>query len=772
MEFFATCPVSFEQALARELRDLGAARVRPLTGRVTFEGTVADVLRVCLWTRLASRVLVVIGRVDATGEDALYRDCRALPWEDVVRPGATIAIAASGSNRALANSHFAALKVKDALCDRLVERTGTRPDVDTAHPDARIQLAIRPDKATLALDLAGEPLFKRLHRKVVARLARTKEQMLRPDYAALVLVESGWRPDGDGTGSLIDIACADAGMVLEAASLLAGRAPGANRVRWGFQGWKQFDPSIWRDLARDAAARADARAAALASHRAGLPRIIACGDDASRDAAAAVLEAAGLAGQVTFTEADSARAAAALRGSAPLGAITLNALGLAPSRLASALTLADEVLRLPQAQDVRIAALSEDELPARVLDAGCAARLPIKPDNEDAWLLVLSPSAPGDALRGEGAPATPGEDECAGAGSPHGGIARRRGSVDIGSGKPVPLLLEESAQFAHRLIKVARQRRRWAKRAGVSCYRVYDADLPDYSCAIDLYEGAEATPGRWLVIAEYAAPRSIDATLARLRMLDVLAIVPRVLEVDPGHAYARVRTRSRGGSQYGKGTAQGKSSGEGPRIKIAEDGLTFLVNFDDHLDTGIFLDHRVTRHLLREEAAWADSFLNLFAYTGTATCYAAAGGAKRTTTVDMSNTYLDWARRNMAENGFSGRDHEFIRADVISWVREQRHGRRRWDLIFCDPPTFSNSTKMGRRTFDVQRDHVDLLAGIARLLTPGGRAVFSCNLRTFKPDIEALRRAGVAIEDVTEMTIPEDFARNKRIHKCYVVERA
>ena len=235
--------------------------------------------------------------------------------------------------------------------------------------------------------------------------------------------------------------------------------------------------------------------------------------------------------------------------------------------------------------------------------------------------------------------------------------------------------------------------------------------------------------------------------------------------------------RSRGGSQYGKQGAGKGGSGERANIArrrlplIEEGGLTFAVNFDDYLDVGIFLDHRVTRNLVREHAKQARRFLNLFAYTGTATCYAADGGVEETVTVDLSNTYLDWAERNMRQNGFVGPQHHFVRDDVLAWIRDQRQTRNRWDLIFVDPPTFSNSSKMGRRTWDVQRDHVELLAGVSRLLAQGGHAIFSCNLRGFRPEARKLARAGVVLEDITAQTIPEDFARNQKVHHCYIVRR-
>ena len=207
---------------------------------------------------------------------------------------------------------------------------------------------------------------------------------------------------------------------------------------------------------------------------------------------------------------------------------------------------------------------------------------------------------------------------------------------------------------------------------------------------------------------------------------------------------------------------------------VDEGGLTFEVNFSTRLDCGIFLDHRETRSRIREmmkQTLGSKRFLNLFAYTGTATCYAADGGAKHTTTVDLSRPSLDWARRNMARNGFRGPEHEFVQADVLSYINEQRHSPNRWDLVFCDVPTFSNSQRMRKSSFDVQRDHVELIIGVSRLLTRNGSAIFSCNLRGFKPDVEALKKAGVVLEDITEETIPEDFQRNKKIHHCYIVKR-
>lgn len=847
-EFYASCPEGFETAVADELRGMGLRQVRPLKGRVAFAGSPADAERACLWSRLASRIFVVLGRFACADAEDLYEATRSIAWERILRAGATIAVTARGTNDELRNSHFAALRVKDALCDRMLEVEGRRPNVDTNDPDVRISLTLRGNRASIQLDLSGDPLFKRLPREAT----RTHTaHVLRPDYAALACAQGNWQEicsaaltntkdamrdedtaapaDGsvltngsvpaDGSalaGStvehptptlpvLLDACCAGGGVVLEAASILADRAPGLERRNWGFQSWSEHDAATWRELLNEADRRAE-----LAKGR--VARIVAT--DPSGDAVACarrILKAAGLADRVIFAQPDLDKISRKLMmpaccGGEPRGFVFLDTTETAISKMSRVLDLATSLhAGACGAEAVRAmlstmptVALTRDDLLIRALGEP-ARSLRVMPNNEEAELAVFS-AANGAITAGEGNAAAedlmPAEDAVESSVAPSPATTL----IDLGDGKPCPILIPESEQFARRLRKVAKLRRKWAQREGVTCYRVYDADLPDYSAAIDLYEGSATTPGRWLVIAEYAAPREVDPALAEARLLDILTLAPRILQVDPDNVFAKARIRSRGGSQYGKqaggsnpgkggkprGTrsgsasnrpSQGAGSGTPSDIRtrrlplIEEGGLTFAVNFNDYLDTGIFLDHRITRGLVREHAHGKRFFLNLFAYTGTATCYAADAGVEETVTVDLSNTYLDWAERNMEQNGFVGPDHHYVRADVMSWIRDMRQTRNRWDLIFCDPPTFSNSSKMGRRTWDVQRDHVELLVGLSRLLSREGEAIFSCNLRTFRPDIEELARAGVVLTDITDETIPEDFARNKKIHHCYLVKR-
>jgi 23S rRNA (guanine2445-N2)-methyltransferase / 23S rRNA (guanine2069-N7)-methyltransferase len=313
-------------------------------------------------------------------------------------------------------------------------------------------------------------------------------------------------------------------------------------------------------------------------------------------------------------------------------------------------------------------------------------------------------------------------------------------------------LLAGTEMFANRLRKNLRHLGKWARREGVTCYRVYDADLPEYALAVDLYEG-------WAHVQEYAAPPSVDPGRAEVRLKDALATIPVVFGMDPDRVILKVRRKQKGPAQYERQAAMGEF-----RV-VHEGGLRFQVNLTDYLDTGLFLDHRPTRALIRGLAA-GGRFLNLFAYTGTASVYAAAAGAVSTTTVDLSSVYLDWARRNMALNGFAeGRAHRFVRADCLAWLASPHP--ERFHLIFLDPPTFSNSKRMGGQTFDVQRDHASLIRAAATLLARDGVLLFSNNFRHFKLNRAALSQ--FAVEECSAATIPPDFERTPRIHTCWKI---
>jgi len=292
--------------------------------------------------------------------------------------------------------------------------------------------------------------------------------------------------------------------------------------------------------------------------------------------------------------------------------------------------------------------------------------------------------------------------------------------------------------LANRLRKNARHRRRWARRCGVECYRIYDRDIPEIQLTVDWY-GGRVCVWSWADDAE-----------------ELVEAVGPALEVPPEGVFVKRRARQRGTAQYER------VGGARERVEVAEGGLRFLVNLRDYLDTGLFLDQRQTRAMVREEAR-GSRMLNLFAYTGAFSVYGAAGGAGSTCTVDLSRTYLDWATENMALNGFEGGQHRFERGDVSSWLAQAP--RESFDLVIVDPPTFSNSKRM-RGTWDINRDHVGLLEDVLRVTVAGGVVYFSSNARRFR--LGEVRGAEVA--EITDRTVPPDF-KQRRPHRCWRLVR-
>lgn len=766
MRFYATCPTGLEHLLASELESLGASRVRPLMGQVSFEGPLRDAYTACMWSRMASTIVAVIEQAPISGPEDLYQVASAIPWEEHLAPSSTFAVFSTGESAGLDNTRYVSQRVKDAIVDRMLAMRGVRPNVDTQRPDLRIRVRLREGHLSVGIDLSGAALFQRGYERAERRATIPA---LRADYAAAMLWTSGWQHmvSEDVVPSLAVAFAGNGSLVAEAAQVALDRAPGLLRVTWGFTHWLKHAARTWTLICKEAEHRADQ----------GKDRpLILCATD-SRDgyatAVRSILRAAGIDREPEFFSVKEVM---------HLGE------RLSENRLAVAdlsWLHADEAPR--EAEVFSCLASLFSGLP-EICPAACLTR--------DAALDALLGTEPQETLElklGKGDATLRAYDNVA---------LEPAATVTLAGGDQIPVLVPATDQFAARLEKVAKARKSWAQEEDVTCYRVYDQDLPDYNVALDLFQGAPQTPGRWLVVQEYAAPKEIDAEKVRRRLIDVLTVAPRVVGVRGRDVALRVRQHSKGGSQYAapeditrsirSQELLAKSKAPGARVRkpklrrvagaplapgaklVEEGGLLFEINLVDRLDCGLFLDHRLVRAEIREMAKamqGSKRFLNLFAYTGTGTVYAADGGAGYTTTVDLSYTYLDWAQRNMERNGFVGENHEYIKADVLRWVDEQRRTKNRWDLIYCDPPTFSNSSSMGSRTFDVQADHAELLIGISRLLTRDGVCLFSCNLRNFTPDVEALSRAGVEIQDVTQGTIPQDFERNAKIHHVYLVRR-
>lgn len=708
LNFFATTPKGMEASLAAELRVLGAAAVDAGRAGVAFRGPLRLGYRACLWSRTASRILLPLTRFAAPTPDTLYDGIRAVDWNEHLSQTGSLAVVFNTAQSQITHSQYGAQKVKDAVVDQFRDRFGVRPSVDRERPDLRINVYLFRDQARLSLDLSGESLHRRGYREDGAAAP------LKENLAAAILLLAGWPAIAAEGGSFLDPMCGSGTLPIEAALIAADVAPGLLRPYFGFLNWRGHDGAAWNELLQEARERREA----------GLERLPAiAGSDLEPVAvrsALANLARAGLAGRVRIERRDIETVAP------PAGR---------PGLLA---------VNPPYGERLG----EERELIAFYVRLGeiVRARFP-------GWRAAILAGNPRLELR---LGVSPGRtDELY-----NGPLECRLLHFELPAAGKAPTDFSPGGEMlANRLRKNLRHLGRWAQRSGIDCYRLYDADLPEYALAVDLYQ---RDGRRWLHVQEYEAPSTIDPARAEERLRDALAVLPPVLEVAPENLFLKVRRRQKGSSQYER---QGET---GEFFEVREDGCRYLVNFTDYLDTGLFLDHRPIRRLIHEFAP-GKRFLNLFGYTGTATVQAAAGGAAATLTVDMSKTYLEWARRNLALNGFGAPSHELVQADCLVWLEEQAAGAcRQFDLIFLDPPTFSNSKRM-RATFDVQRDHVQLIHTAARLLAPGGTLLFSTNFRAFRLDAAAL--ADLRHEEITRETIPQDFARNPRIHRTWKMVR-
>jgi 23S rRNA (guanine2445-N2)-methyltransferase / 23S rRNA (guanine2069-N7)-methyltransferase len=747
LRFLASAPRGLTDLLAKELTRFGAADLRERPTGVMFCGTLEAAYRACLESRLANRVFLELAHFEAASAEAFYSAAREVDWSQHLGPRATLACAFSGKHPAITHSHFGALKLKDAIVDALRDASGTRPDIVLDRPGVRVHAHANGPQITLSLDLSGESLHRRGYRGAAG------EAPLKENVAAGVLVRAGWPELAAAGAQFLDPMCGSGTLVIEAALIAARCAPGLRREYFGFLGWRGHDEALWRRVRE--AAQSHCRAQSQ-------PTMIIRGQDrdpaAVRDARANA-QRAGIANWVHFEVHPLSQAAPARPGET-LGDGTAgeeSAGEETPGEETGAKRAAAGLVCTNPPYGVRLEDLEAARSVHRELGEVLRGRF-------QGWQAAVLAGAPQLGMElGIRAARTHtlwnGAIEC----------RLLRMTVEQASlRRPGTLAREDSPlrdtpgsrMFANRLAKNLKRLRSWADRAGVSCYRLYDADMPEYAFAIDLYRTIEPEE-TWAYVQEYAAPAEIEAEAVRRRRGEALSALPGVTGVPPERIKLRTRRRTRRGEQYLKVAQQGSFH------TVLEDGLRFLVNFDDYLDTGLFLDHRITRARLRQAAA-GRRFLNLFAYTGTATVHAAAGGATGTTSVDMSRTYLDWAHRNLTLNGAASPGHELIQADCLEWLRDEARAGERYGLIFLDPPTFSNSKRM-QEVLDIERDHPALIDACARLLSPGGLLVFSTNAQRFRLDPALADR--YSIRDISAATLPRDFERNPRIHRCFEIRQ-
>ena len=722
--YVATVPKGFADLLALELAALGATDLRERAGGVTFRGSLAVGYRACLESRLASRILLQVANAAMHDAESLYNVVRSVDWREHIDTGGTLACEFTGQHPSITNSYFGTLKVKDAICDQLRDTTGLRPDVATERPSLRVHAHAGGGQVTVSIDLAGESLSRRGYRIAGG------EAPLRENVAAGILLRAGWPQVAAAGGEFLDPMCGSGTFVIEAAWIAAHIAPGLMRDYFGFLGWRGHDAALWNRLRDEALERMLQQ----------LPVIIRGTDRSAAAVATAAANArrAGVGRDIRFEQADLAvvtPAQPAADGTS-FGLLCVNPpygqrIGQGPEALEAHRAIGVALReRFAGWQGV---VLTGD--PALGQQIGINAHRVHTVFNGAIECRLLRFAA--------------GERK-----------QRREASTGIVIDDAEIAQSPGARMFANRLRKNLQHLGKQARRQGVSCWRLYDADMPEYALAIDLYAGAGEEAGQqWLFVQEYSPPDTVDAVAAKRRREEALSVLPEVTGVSFEHIHLRVRRRQKGTNQYDKLGARGRQ-----RV-VEEGGLQFLVNFDDYLDTGLFLDHRLTRARVRD-LAQGQRVLNLFCYTASVSVYAAAGGAVSTTSVDLSRTYLDWAARNLARNGHEGAQHQLVAADCLAWLADQATRGPAYDLIFLDPPTFSNSARM-EGVLDVQRDQARLVDDCMRLLAPGGLLLFSNNAQRFTLDPDLAQRH--VFKDITPATLPFDFQGNPRIHRCYEV---
>lgn len=718
-DLFITAPLGTEDLLETELHSLGATQIAQRRSGCACRGTLEVAYKIVMWSRIANRVFLTLQQNNATTFDELYDVAKKVDWAAHMQVQQTFAVSSTVVRSDLNHTHFASLKVKDAVADFWRDLAGERPNVDTVKPDLSLHLHLHEQVATFFVELSAESLHRRGYRY------SDSPAPLKENLAAALLMRAGWPKIAAAGGTFWDPMCGSGTLVMEAAMMAADVAPGIFHQTYGSPGWAGHQKAQWKAVVADAQARQKAG-------RKTLPKI-GGSDQSSR--------------QIMHAQQDAGRVSLADK----IEFVVADVQGVQRPQGEPGLVVTNPPYgeRLGDVKALRLLYANLGETLKRVFYGYRAAVFSGEPD----LLQCIDLRAHKKHVLYNGAL------RC----SLNHYEVRTKSQHDTQTSETVETKtsdLNDAVQmFVNRVHKNQKKLDAWVQKEQISCYRLYDADLPEYAVAIDLYRGAtegnrRAQGKTYAVVQEYAPPKTVAPAKAARRLADVMGVLPTTLNIPAHHIFLKVRERKRSGSQYES------LANEGRYFCVEENRCKFWVNFKDYLDTGLFLDHRLTRARIAELSK-GKRVLNLFAYTGTASVMAAHAGATQVTTVDMSNTYLDWAEHNFELNGISVNKHEFVRADCLEWLRTNQ---QRFDIIFLDPPTFSRSKRM-EQTFDVQRDHAIVITQCMNMLNPSGTLLFSTNFQRFKLAMELTEH--YAVINTSERTLPKDFAGNPRIHQTF-----
>lgn len=704
--YFATTARGFEEMLKVELEQICQAECKIAQGGVHFTTSQKGVYQALLHSRLASRILLPLITTKIFSDTDLYSSIVSYNWLELFDARDTFFVDFNGTNQDIRHTQFGAMRVKDGIVDYFERKGFARPTVDKIQPDVRLHVYLDRETVVISLDLSGDALHLRGYRE------ETGKAPLRETLAAAIILRSGWKK---GT-PLVDPMCGSGTLLIEAAQMQANIAPQLHRKKWGFDFWKGHQTELWQEVVTEAQQAVNTEQNIANFFGFDLDHRVL--QKAKQNA-----KNAGVDHLIHFQQGDIAGLKNPV--TEQVGTVVCNPpygerLGTTPALIALYSVFGQRLKQQFAGWNASIFS-GEPEL-LNCLRLRSSRQFKAKNGPLDCvqknYLISERKAKQQDELQF---------------------------NQDLHAGKDV------APDFANRLTKNIKKIEKWAKQQGIDAYRLYDADLPEYNLAVDHY-------GNHIVVQEYAAPKSIDEQKARQRLLDAVSATLYVTGVETNKLVLKVRQKQKGTNQYEK------LANKGEYFYVNEYGAKLWVNLTDYLDTGLFLDHRLTRKMVGEMAK-GKTFLNLFAYTGSATIHAALNGAKSTTTVDMSNTYLNWAEQNLELNELSGKQHRLFQADCLQWLAECRE---RFELIFVDPPTFSNSKRM-ENSWDVQRDHIQLMKQLKRILTANGTIVFSNNKRGFKMDFDGLAELGLTAQNISAKTLPLDFERNPHIHNCWII---
>ena len=714
---FAACPLYLEDLLEEEVLHWGGIIQKRTTGGLSFTATLEIIYRFCLHTRVAGHLLLLLKDFELTKElDSIHQEALSFPWDTVMAAEATFSCRASAKGRGSINQQLASLKLKDGIADFWREKTGSRPDVDRQNPDIKAQVHIQDSqKGQIYLDLSGESLSNRGYRLDASTAA------LRENTAAGLLLRSGWKNFSQDKSVFIDPMCGSGTLLVEAA-IIAGDLP-ANlyRSHYGFMNWKSHDQDLWEEITDQAEEEWKLGLKAL-------PRIT--GYDIDKKAIASATENIKRAGLEKYIHVEKRSlkdfSLTEAQMMAPGGLVATNPpygvrIGEKNALYSLYRSLGDQT-RDPQFKGWNMSVISND--------TSLLGAIGLRHSRENKIMNgALSCFIYHYELFGS---------------------EKKKKETDNKNLSEELLLSDEGTQFQNRLIKRKKHLGKWLKREGISCYRLYDADLPNFNFAIDIYEN------KWVHIQEYKPPVFVDLEKADIRTKEAVKILKDIFSLQRNQIFLKQRRRQRGQDQYRSLGSQGE------RYLIKEWNLRVWVNFTDYLDTGLFLDHRNIRKYLLENSS-GKSVLNLFSYTCTASLMAASGGASQVVSVDSSKTYLAWGRDNFSLNGLTDSRFIFDQSDSFKWLRASQD---KFDTIFLDPPTFSNS-KSRTSVFDIQNDHSALIHLCMKRLKKNGLLIFSNNFKQFEMKPELMEE--YAISEESGWTISDDFEKRKSGHRCWFI---